>query len=100
MPQLIGNYTRVNSVAVLPGIDEDGKDVLVTPKVWMNVRESNGKEHPATVTFGRGCGRVLFSSYHTEGQLGGGSPLIAQEKALMYILLEVTACAGQIGPPQ
>jgi hypothetical protein len=99
-PQLIGNYTRINSVANLPGLDEDLKDVTITPKVWINARESRG-EHPATVSFNRGCGRVLFSSYHTEGQLSGGSTeLLGQEKALLYILLEVTACAGQIGPPQ
>jgi hypothetical protein len=98
---LKGNWTKISSTNALPGPDEKGMQVMLTPKVWMNVTDpDDGIERPATVSFQQGCGRALFSSYHTEGDLGGGTSLIAQEKALLYILLEVTACAGTIGPPQ
>ena len=58
---------------------------------------------PATVSFQWGCGRALFSTYHTEtggggGLFGGGvvddSELLPQEKALLYTVLEVVLCIG------
>jgi hypothetical protein len=36
-----------------------------------------------------GCGRVIFSSYHTSGN---GAALLPQERILEYLLLEVGAC--------
>lgn len=39
----------------------------------------------------QGCGRVLFSSYHTHGE---GAELIPQERILEYMLLEIGACAS------
>ncbi len=51
------------------------------------VRES----HPMTVSFEHGCGRALFTSYHTHGE-SYGAALTPQEKALAYLLLEVGAC--------
>lgn len=101
---LVGNWTKIEGVNTLPGLDENGMQVPIAPKVWMTVTDpADSIERPATVSFQQGCGRVLFSSYHTEGDLGGTSavdPLLDQEKALLYILLEVTACAGQVGPPK
>ena len=35
---------------------------------------------------------MLFSTYHTEGT--GGPGLLEQEKALLYVLLEVGVCVG------
>jgi hypothetical protein len=96
---LKGNYTQINAVNTLPGRDENGADVLITPKVWMSVETANAGVKPSTVSFGDTCGRVLFSTYHTEGSVGGGSgTLLPQEKALLYTLLEVTVCVGK--PPQ
>ncbi len=96
---LQGSYTRINYANTLPGLDPDGKDTLITPKVWMNV-DYNSKPYASTVSFEQQCGRVLFSTYHTEGGFGGSGQFLAQEKALLYILLEVTACAGEIGGPK
>ena len=56
-----------------------------------------GSDRPATVSFEQKCGRVLFSTYHTEGD--NNSKLLAQEKALLYILLEVGVCVGELPPP-
>ena len=58
---------------------------------------SNGTG-PSTVSFDSQCGRVLFSTYHAEG--GETDALLAQEKALLFILLEVGVCVGQQQPPR
>ena len=49
------------------------------------------------MSFQNKCGRVLFSTYHTESGTGGGggTALLAQEKALLYVLLEVGVCVGE-----
>jgi hypothetical protein len=70
--------------------------VTITPKVWMT-SDIGGQTIPATVSFEQKCGRVLFSSYHCEGDNASG--LLAQEKALLYVLLEVGVCVGQLPPP-
>lgn len=44
-----------------------------------------------TVTSDRGCGRALFTSYHTLHD-GGGATLSAQEQALAYLVLEIGNC--------
>ena len=79
-----------------PGVDATGKPVTITPKVWMT-SQVGGAALPATVSFEQTCGRVLVSSYHCEGD--DGSKLLAQEKALLYTLLEVGVCVGQLPPP-
>ena len=58
---------------------------------------SNGTG-PSTVSFDNQCGRVLFSTYHAEG--GEADALLAQEKALLFILLEVGVCIGEQPPPR
>ncbi len=80
-------------------------------KVWMSGNVSfypdtsgygspSSAERPLTVTFGVGCGRVLFSSYHTvEGGPGGGGALTGQEQALAYMVLEIGACVQDPAPP-
>lgn len=91
------SWTEIASLAPQPGYDADGKAVTIAPKTWVSAKQT-GKTTPATVSFENGCGRVLFSTYHTEGN--GSSALIAQEKALLYVLLEVGVCIGQPPPPR
>lgn len=93
---LQASWTRIASVAPQPGVDADGKPTTITPKVWMT-SDYEGAPHPATVSFEQKCGRVLFSTYHAEGDTN--SALLAQEKALLYILLEVGVCVGKMPPP-
>ncbi len=87
------NWTRITSLHTQPGEDPQGATVDVTPKAWVK-----GSQNPATISFEDRCGRVLFSTYHTEGS--GESGLLAQEKALLYVLLEVGVCVGQPIPPK
>lgn len=92
-----GNWTKITSVNTRPGLDEKGNAVDVTPKVWVTAQNgTSSAATPTTVSFQNKCGRVLFSTYHTESGVGGGggTALLAQEKALLYVLLEVGVCVG------
>jgi len=88
------NWTMIEKVNKVATTDLNGKPVDVTPKVWVSAAIQG--EHPSTVSFERACGRVLFSTYHTEGT--GGGALLPQEKALLYVLLEVAVCLGDTVP--
>ena len=48
------------------------------------------------MSFRYGCGRALFSTYHTEAW--GVQSLMAQERALLYIILEIAVCVGDYPP--
>jgi hypothetical protein len=92
--QLEKSYVGIDGTAPQQGLDEDGRSVLITPKVWASTM-ANGSPRIATVSFQDKCGRVMYSTYHAEGTDNGGSnTLLAQEKALFHILLEVSACVG------
>jgi hypothetical protein len=69
--------------------------VTITPKVWITGNTPSVAK-PLTVSFERGCGRVLFSTYHTETSGSGG--LKPQELALLYVLLEVGVCVEPVIP--
>ena len=91
-----GNWTTITSVNTLPGVDAKGDAVDITPKVWVTAQKPGSNiQRPTTVSFENKCGRVLFSTYHTEAGFGGSSSLLAQEKALLYVLLEVGVCIGE-----
>jgi hypothetical protein len=94
-----GNWTTIASVNTMPGTDPKGNPVDIEPKVWV-VGDKQGVSHPTTISFENQCGRVLFSTYHTEAEFGGSSNLAAQEKALLYVLLEVGVCIGDVGGVQ
>jgi hypothetical protein len=51
--------------------------------------------HPMTVTADVECGKVLYSSYHT---VEGSAGVLAQEKVLMYLALEIAVCLDEIVP--
>lgn len=95
--ELHASWTRLAGVKAQPGVDPEGKPTTITPKVWMTANVA-GQQLPATVSFEQKCGRVLFSTYHCEGDQGDGA-LLPQEKALLYILLEVGVCVGEMPPP-
>ena len=88
-------WSTIAKVNPVQSIDESGKTFTQTPKVWASVKQAGGT-HPATVSFQDRCGRVLYSTYHAEGSDSafGQGDFLAQEKALMHILLEVGVCVG------
>ncbi len=89
---VVQSWTAIDQVHTVATTDLDNKPVMVTPKVWVWADTGQGL-HPSTISFERSCGRVLFSTYHTEGN--GGATLLPQEKALLYVLLEVAVCVNQ-----
>lgn len=87
-------YTRITSVNSVDTVDGNGQPVTVTPKTWIKGMTPSG-DLPLTVSFEQQCGRVLFSSYHSESSTG----LMPQELALLYVLLEVGVCV-EVPVPQ
>ena len=83
------NYTTIASVHPVETTDAAGAAKTVTPRVWVSGAKGGGAKHPATVSFEQGCGRVLFSSYHTEPS---SNDLTPQERALLGVLLEASVC--------
>lgn len=85
---LLRNYTTITGVNGVTAT-VDGTTTTVTPKVWVRAQKTAASPTPATVSFEYGCGRVLFSTYHTEPS---SLKLMPQERALLGILLEVSVC--------
>ena len=53
--------------------------------------------YPLTLGFPYGCGRVLYTTYHTVGEMSGPHPgLEVQERILVYLIMEIGVC--QSGP--
>lgn len=62
---------------------------------WSTVPASD--IYPLTVGFPYGCGRVLYTTYHTVGSMGSGhSGIEVQERILVYLIMELGVC--QTGP--
>jgi hypothetical protein len=88
--QLVRSYTGIDSVAAQM-VTVGGQTKTVTPHVWMSGSKAGAAKKPATVSFEYGCGRVLFSTYHTEPS---SLMLTPQERALLGVLLDVNVCNG------
>ena len=90
--KLQDSYTIVTKLSKLPtpGPDEKSHDVL--PQAWIYGDVPNEGVLPATVSYPYGCGRILFSTYHTEGNKSTGATLLPQERALLYVILEMAVC--------
>lgn len=80
-------WTAIDGVHPVMGIDADGKTATITPKVWVEAQSD-----PATTSFQHGCGRVLYSTYHTQPTNQTNGPLEPQALALLYMILEVGVC--------
>ena len=84
-------WTHLTKVNTVSDLDPDSKPIKVTPKVWV---EAAG--NPATTSFEHSCGRVLYTTYHTQPTSEASVPLEPQALALLYLILEVNVC---VGPP-
>lgn len=80
-------YTRIKALHSVDTTDLNGQPTTVTPKTWISGQTPNG-DRPLTISFEQQCGRVLFSTYHSESSSG----LLPQELALLYVQLEVGVC--------
>jgi hypothetical protein len=88
------NWTVIESANTYTAPNEDFILEEMETKVWVvgsgNLSSFGSGTQPNTVSFQWGCGRAMFSTYHTEP--GFGQDLVAQERALLYIILEVLVC--------
>ncbi len=81
--EVSGNWNHIEKVRSvdLGVLDEEGNPVIDEPK------------KPLTVTFEpAGCGRVLYSTYHTTHNTHSG--LMRQERILLYLIMEIGVCNG------
>jgi hypothetical protein len=92
----VDNWNWIRSLnAVRVGSDAQGAPVIDTPKAWVSGSNigllGSGGKHPLTVTFEpAGCGRVLYSTYHTTPSQHTG--LFPQERILLYLMMEIGVC--------
>ena len=75
------------------GYNAQNEEVIDRPKVWVigGSEDEPEPKRPMTVTYEpTGCGRVLYTTYHTTDELHEG--LVQQERILMYMLMEISVC--------
>lgn len=80
-------WTYLSAVHTKTDVDADGNPVSETPKVWVHADND-----PATTSFKHGCGRVLYTTYHTQPSSATSGPLEPQALSLLYLILEVGVC--------
>lgn len=88
-----GNWNTIEQLTdVQVGTDDEGLPIYDSPKAW--VIGGNGSslpKKPLTVTYEpAGCGRVLYSTYHTTDDTHVG--LVPQERVLLYLIMEIGVC--------
>jgi len=78
------------------GVDEEGLPLIDTPKAYViGGHGSETPKLPLTVTFEpAGCGRVLYSTYHTTDTAHAG--LVPQERILLYLIMEIGVCVEDV----
>lgn len=91
-----GNWNIVDGLhPVELGLNRMGQLEVDQPKTWVigGSTASPQPKKPLTVTYEpAGCGRVLYSTYHTADNTHPG--LVPQERILLYLIMEVGTCRG------
>lgn len=85
---------------VMKEIDDRRATVWTSAPVnWFENGVAMHGDRPLTVTFNYGCGRVLFTSYHTSPRSFSGdatrATLTGQELILSYLTLEIGTCVQE-----
>lgn len=91
------NWTVIDDVNQYQAPDEESTMTTHHPTVWVAGDVPSEGNHAETTSFQYGCGRAMFSTYHTEA---GWDQLMPQELALLYIILEIGVCTGEMPPPR
>jgi hypothetical protein len=84
-------WTHIDAVNTKSDVDADGKMVNETPKVWIKA-----SSNPASTSFKHGCGRVLYTTFHTQPSSETNGPLESQALSLLYLILEVGVCVDPV----
>ncbi len=101
------NWSVVLDTPSVEAEDEDGEMVEVGHYIWaegtapgMAGVDAN-QVNPMTMTGQYGCGKLMFTTYHTAENIVYNG-LAPQELVLMYLILEITVCTEgpSIIPPE
>ncbi len=96
------NWDCIDALGAVPATDPDGTPITITPEVYCEgpITRSHACMSPAaplTMTFPYGCGKVLFTTYHTVGEMVSSHVgLEIQEKILVYLILEIGLCTAPV----
>lgn len=95
------NWSGLDAIHDIFVQNEEGEDVNVGHHEWVEgpcgACSESISYRPMTVSGGWGCGRMMFSTYHTTEITHQG--LTPQELVLLYIILEIGVCHGEPPPP-
>lgn len=102
LPQvdIIDNWSGIDAIPPVITQDEMGNDVDVGHYPWVEgacPACTPSDVRPMTVSADYGCGRLMFSTYHTDEGVHAG--LTPQELILLYIILEIGVCHDAPPPP-
>ncbi len=97
---LVENYDVISGMGQgFVGYDEElgtgpNHEVYMEPKVWVEGHvDDYGDHQPLTVSWPSNCGRVVYTTYHSVGEMSGPHQgLLAQEKILFYLVMEIGIC--------
>ncbi len=89
-----GNWNTIESTnPVEVGVDDRGDPIIDEPHTWVTGGSTLSPlpKKPLTVSYEpAGCGRVVFSTYHTTDDRHVG--LAPQERVLLYLIMEIGTC--------
>lgn len=97
--ELEDNWSGVDAIPPVIVQDADGNDVDVGHHEWVEgpcVTCDTPAARPMTISAQYGCGRMMFSTYHTNETAHPG--LTPQELILLYIILEIGVCHDEPPP--
>jgi hypothetical protein len=93
------NWSGVDATPAVMAMNEEGDAIDVGHHAWVEgpcETCSAGGVRPMTVSAEFGCGRMMFSTYHTNESAHSG--LSPQELILLYIILEIGVCHDEPPP--
>lgn len=98
---LLDNWSGLDAIHDIFVENMQGEQVDVGHHTWVEgpceACSNTNMVRPMTVSGQYGCGRMMFSTYHTTE--GAHSGLTPQELVLLYIILEIGVCFGEPPPP-
>ncbi|MDH5491318.1 MAG: carboxypeptidase-like regulatory domain-containing protein [Myxococcales bacterium] len=92
---VVDNWNTVMSLnSVVVGYDDEGLALYDVPRAFVIGGEGTSlPKRPLTVTYEpAGCGRVLYSTYHTTPNSHVG--LVPQERILLFLIMEIGTCTS------
>ena len=98
---IVDNWSGIDAIPPVMATNDEGEQVDVGHHAWVEgscpVCSPSNELRPMTISAEYGCGRMMFSTYHTdEGEHAGLTP---QELILLYIILEIGVCHDTPPPP-